>query len=46
MKLISEELAASGFEVVSEGKRASWEPDEAMLEDYKAYGRELAEKFR
>ncbi len=46
VKLISEELAASGFEVVSEGKRASWEPDEAMLEDYKAYGRELAEKFR
>ncbi len=46
VKLMNEELAKAGFEIVSEGKRSAWAPDDAALEDYRAYGRELAEKFR
>lgn len=46
VKLMSEELTAAGFQVVSEGKRATWEPDAPMLEEYVAFGRELADKFR
>ncbi len=46
VKLINEELQKAGFELVSDGKRTAWKPDEAELETYRAYGRELAEKFR
>ena len=46
VKLMEEELAKAGFELVSPGKRSVWEPDKAVLEEYEAFGRELAEKFR
>ncbi len=46
VKLLSEELANAGFTVVADGKRSTWEPDAAMLEEYTAYGRELGNAFR
>lgn len=44
-KLMSEELAKCGFEVIEEGLGVMWQPDEAALEVCRDYGRKLAEKL-
>lgn len=44
-KLMSEELAKCGFEVIEEGLGVMWQPDEAALEICRDYGRKLAEKL-
>ncbi len=44
-KLMSEELAKCGFEVIEEGLGVMWQPDEAALETCRDYGRKLAEKL-
>ena len=44
-KLMSEELAKCGFEVIEEGLGVLWQPDEAALETCRDYGRKLAEKL-
>lgn len=46
VKLINEELVKAGFELADDGRRIQWGPDGAVLEDLRAYGRTLAEKFR
>ncbi len=43
VKLLNEGLTHAGFEVVTEGLRASWNPDEKALEECRAYGRKIAE---
>lgn len=43
---MGKELEEAGFTLVDGGKRSVWEPDGAVLQEYEAYGRELAEKFR
>lgn len=45
VKLMNEELEKAGFAVIDAGKRSTWVPDEAMLAEYRAYGRTLAEAF-
>lgn len=44
VKKMSEELAACGFEVVDDGLKVLWVPDEATLEKCRAYGHDFAEK--
>lgn len=44
-KLMSEELAKCGFDVIEEGLGVLWQPDEAALETCRDYGRKLAEKL-
>lgn len=39
VKIISEELKDAGFEVVDEGVRALWDPDEQALEQCREFGR-------
>ena len=46
VKLMNEELQKSGFELVDTGKRLTWVPDEAALEEMREYGKLLAEKFK
>lgn len=46
VKMLNEELKDAGFSVVCEGRRVNWVPDEAVLEEMRAYGRELAAAFR
>ena len=41
-KKITEKLQASGFEIVNDGIRKMWVPDEAALEECTEYGREFA----
>ena len=43
-KIISESLKAAGFEVVDEGIKAMWNPDNENLNKCVEYGRELAAK--
>jgi len=43
--LIAQRLAEAGFEVVGEGVKAMWSPDEAALEQCRTYGRELARRL-
>ena len=45
VKMLNEELKDAGFSVVCEGRRVNWVPDEAVLEEMRAYGRELAAAF-
>ena len=45
VKIISERLQASGFEVIDEGLRLSWAPNEAMHEQCREYGREFIRKL-
>ncbi|MBO4499896.1 MAG: MBL fold metallo-hydrolase [Bacteroidaceae bacterium] len=42
VRQISASLAASGFEVVNEGCRCQWVPDQAEIERVRNYGAELA----
>ena len=46
VKLMNEELRAAGFEVVDDGLRIQWRPDEMALDSLVEYGRSLAEKLR
>lgn len=41
MGIITEELKKAGFEVVNEGIKALWNPDDEALDRCVAYGREL-----
>lgn len=36
-------LTASGFELVSEGLKALWVPDEAMIQECKSFGKKMAQ---
>ena len=45
VKLINEELTKAGFEVVDDGFRVNWVPDEAMLAQLREYGSALAAKL-
>ena len=42
VKQINEHLAAAGFEVVTEGCRTLWAPDQDAIDACRAYGREFA----
>lgn len=44
VKKISEELKTCGFEVVTDGMKTLWVPDESELAKARAFGREFAEK--
>ncbi|HAS74414.1 MAG TPA: MBL fold hydrolase [Clostridiales bacterium UBA8960] len=44
-KLMTEELEKCGFDVLEEGLGVLWKPDEAALENCRAYGKKLAEKL-
>ena len=46
LALINGELKDAGFDVVDEGRRINWVPDEAALDEMRAYGRILAAKFQ
>lgn len=46
VKLMNEELRAAGFEVVDDGLRIQWRPDEMALDSLVQYGRSLGEKLR
>lgn len=41
-KLITEELKKSGFEIINDGIKVMWTPDEEMLEQCKELGEEIA----
>ena len=43
IKLISQELEKGGFEVIDEGIRVLWNPDEDGLNNCQAFGRRIAE---
>jgi flavorubredoxin len=45
VKIISQDLAAAGFQVVNEGIRAMWNPDAKSIEECIEYGRKAAELF-
>jgi len=45
VKIISQNLAAAGFQVVDDGIRAMWNPDAKSIEDCIEYGRKVAELF-
>ena len=45
VKKLSEELTACGFEVVDEGLKGIWVPDDAMIENCRTYGYEFAKKI-
>ena len=44
-KLLSEELAKAGFEVVDEGHKCLWEPDAEAIAAAREYGRQFARKI-
>lgn len=43
VKMITEQLKKAGFEVINDGVREAWNPDEACLEKIRLYGKELGE---
>jgi anaerobic nitric oxide reductase flavorubredoxin len=45
VKIISQSLAAAGFQVVDDGIRAMWNPDAKSIEACIEYGRKVAELF-
>lgn len=45
VKMIAQKLEEAGFDVVAEGIREMWNPDEAALERCMRFGRELAGKL-
>lgn len=45
VKLISEELTACGFEVVHDGYRAAWMPDEDALKEAQGFGKEFVQRL-
>lgn len=46
VKMMNEELAKAGFEVVDAGVRSTWLPDESELDRLREYGKVLAVKLR
>ena len=42
-KLISAHLEDAGFELVNEGTRVQWAPDEAATDEVRAFGEAFAE---
>ena len=44
--LLTKALEECGFEVVDEGLKTLWEPDEAILAEARKYGREFVGKIR
>lgn len=46
VKEITEMLKGAGFTIVNDGIRCQWVPDEAHLEECRAYGREFAKACR
>jgi len=44
-KIISEKLKAAGFEVVDDGIKAMWNPDDENIVKCVEYGRQLAAKI-
>jgi flavorubredoxin len=44
--LLTKALEDSGFEIVDEGLKTLWEPDEAILEEARNYGKAFAQKTR
>ena len=46
VKEITEMLKGTGFAIVNDGIRCQWVPDEAHLEECRAYGREFAKACR
>ena len=45
VKKLSDELTACGFEVVDEGLKGIWVPDDAMIENCRKYGYDFAKKI-
>ncbi|KLU58603.1 anaerobic nitric oxide reductase flavorubredoxin [Peptococcaceae bacterium CEB3] len=45
VKLINGELEKAGLALLSDGLRITWVPDEAVLEDCRAFGRKIAEEL-
>lgn len=45
VKMITEELKKGGFEIISDGIKEKWMPDEAGLERCREFGREIASKI-
>ena len=43
-QIISEALSQSGFEVVNDGLKLLWKPDEEGIRKCRAFGSELADK--
>ncbi len=43
IKIINTKLAEAGFEILGEGAKAMWNPNEEALDNCRAYGRKLAE---
>ena len=41
VKLLTEDLVAAGFEIVSEGRRTLWVPDSSEMESCQQFGREF-----
>jgi anaerobic nitric oxide reductase flavorubredoxin len=46
IKVISDDLKEAGFEVVTDGLKAVWNPDDEALKKAFEFGKQLAEKFR
>jgi len=44
-KIISEKLASAGFELLDDGLKALWNPDDETMAQCVAYGRQIAGKF-
>lgn len=45
VKIISERLKESGFEIIDDGLRVSWNPDTQSMDDSWSFGRKLAMSF-
>ena len=45
VKQLTEELKKAGFQIVNEGHRALWIPDEAELATCREYGKQFAESL-
>ncbi len=45
-KILNDELEKAGFELMDDGKRDLWKPDEAALTKFREYGKELASKIQ
>lgn len=46
VRMLTEGLQTAGFEVLNDGLKALWNPDEKSLEDCVTFGREFAEAFK
>lgn len=46
MKQMTELLQGAGFEIVNDGIRCQWVPDEAHMEECRQYGRAFGEAVK